>query len=271
VAVAAIALVVAVAAAAITVASGAGRQRKVAAQSQVPANGGGATPAPGPSTTIPPAASSDPAAGMLSRLDVTQADAPRGYSVSLLQGGNQVAGQVTLDLCNGTYASESLRTARRQVDLTDPAGNLVLSTEAVLYASPAATSQAFSELTQRAANCPQTFLPPPPGEDGLPNSKTTFAAPPDGSWPSVAGVDRLAYAFTSTDEQGNSDNSIAVYLRHGRALLGLYFSNPAPTEPTVAGKTTVEGIVEVFEQRLAQLPPGTVNATVPVPPPNGGI
>ncbi|HVM66133.1 MAG TPA: hypothetical protein VMU14_14800, partial [Acidimicrobiales bacterium] len=188
-----------------------------------------------------------------------------------LPSGNLVAGQVTLDLCNGTFASESLRTARRQVDLTDPATNLVMSTEAVLYASPTATSQAFSELKARAANCPQTFLPPPPGEDAAPNVKTTFGAPPDGSWAAVPGVDRLAYAFTTTDQQGNTDNSIAVYLRHGRAFLGVYFSNPGQNEPTIAGKTTVEGIVNVFEQRLAALPASAVNATVPVPPPNAGI
>jgi hypothetical protein len=268
VAVGAVALVVALAAAAITVASGAGRQKKVAARP--PASTGGAAT---PSTTVPPAASTDPSAALLNRLDVTQADAPNGYAVSLLQNGNLVTGQVTLDLCNGTFASESLRTARRQVDLTDPATNLVLSTEAVLYASPAATSQAFSELKARAANCPQTVLPPPPGEAGqgaLP-AKTTFSAPPDGSWPAVAGVDRLAYAFTTTDQQGNTDNSIAVYLRNGRAFLGIYFSNPGQNEPTIAGKTTVEDIVNVFEQRLAALPAGAVNARVPVPPPNGGI
>ena len=177
----------------------------------------------------------------------------------------------TLDLCSGTYASESLRTARRQVDLDDRTGQTALSTEAVLYTSPSATAQAFTELKARAANCPQSFLPPPPGEDGLPPAKTTFSTPPDGSWPNVAGVDRLAYAFTTTTQDGTSENSVAVYLRHGRALLGLYFSSPGQTVPAVAGKTTVEDIVGVFEQRLAQLPAGAVNATVPAPPPTGGI
>jgi hypothetical protein len=263
----AILIAVAIAAAAITVASGSGRPKRAASHSPA-ANGANAPATP---TTIPPAASTDPSAGLLNKLDVAPADAPPGYRVGLIRGGNLVAGQVTLDLCNGTFASESLRTARRQVDLADPAGNVVLSSEAVLYTSPSATAQAFSQLEARAANCPQTFLAPPPLEAGLPNSKTTFTAPPDGSWPAVAGVERLAYAFTTADQQGTTDASIAVYLRHGRAFLGLYFSNPGQTEPAIAGKTTVEGIVEVFEQRLAQLPAGAVNATVPVPPPAGGV
>jgi len=262
-----IAVVVAVAAAAITVASGAGRPKHVAARVPI-ANGGGAA---GPSTTIPPAASSDPNAGLLNRIDVTQADAPAGDIVTLLQGGNLVSDQVTLDLCNGTYPSESLRTARRQLDLDDRTGRTLLSTEAVLYTSPSATAQAFSELKARGANCPQTFIPPPPGEDALPASKTTFSAPPDGSWPAVAGVERLAYAFTTSTQDGTSDDSIAVYLRHGRALLGLYFSNPGQFAGPIAGKTTVEGVVGVFEQRLAQLPASAVNATVPALPPAGGI
>jgi len=270
VALGAIVVVVAVAAAAITVASGSGRRRQVV--SRVPANGGTLPTSPPTPTTIPPAVSTDPAASQLDKLDVTPADAPPGYTVSLLESGNLVAGQVTLDLCNGTFPSESLRTARRQVDLDDQAQNTVLSTEAVLYTSPSATAQAFTELKARAADCPQAqFLPPPPGEEGLPPTKTVFTTPPDGSWPAVAGVDRLAYAFTTTDQQGNSLNSIAVYLRHGRAFLGLYFASPGQTMPAIAGKTTVEGIVGVFEQRLANLPSSTVNATVHAPSPPGGI
>jgi hypothetical protein len=215
--------------------------------------------------------SSDHGADMLSRLDVAQADVTPAYVVSLQQGGNLVTGQVTLDLCNGTYPSESLRTARRQVDLTDQPGRLWLSTEPVLYANAAATNQAFAELRARAASCPATLLPPPPGEAGLPSTKTTFSPPPDHAWAKTPGVDRLAYAFSSTDDQGNTSQSIAVYLRRGRIFEGVYFANPAQAQPSVAGKTTVAGIVGVFEQRMAALPGSVANGSVPVPPPTGSI
>jgi len=266
VAVLAACVVVAAVAAGITVATGSGRRHRVVS-GPITFPGGSASP----STTIPPAISNDPDASDLSHLDVTQADVPAGYSVSLLQGGNEVTGQVTLDLCNGTYASEALRTARRQVDLTDQAGKLWLSTEAVLYGRAADTAQAFTELKARAANCPSGYLPPPAGEEGLPNTKTTFNPAPDASWPATAGVERLAYDFTTTDQQGNTERSIAVYLRRGRALLGVYFANPEGTQAAVAGKTTVSGIVSLFEQRLAALPASVVNATVAVAPPAGSI
>ena len=268
VAVLAACVVVAVAAAAITVATGAGRRHRTVA------GPGAAAVPPGrsgsPSTTVP-AKSNDPDASVLGGIDVAQADVPGGFTVTLINGGNLVAGQVTLDLCNGTFASEALRTARRQVDLSDSASTTWLSTEAVLYGSAADTAQAFTELKARAAKCPSGYLPPTPGEDGIPNSKTTFNGPPDGSWPTVPGVDRLAYDFTTVDTQGNTTRSVAVYLRRGRALLGVYFSSPLGTQPSVAGKTTVEGIVGVFEQRLAALPTSVVDRTVPVTPPTGSI
>jgi hypothetical protein len=251
-------VVVAAVAASVTIASGSGAKRRAASAPPTSAPAGGSVPP----TTVPGPASNDPNAKVLSQLVVRQSDVPTNLAVGLIPGGNLVAGQVTLDLCNGTYPSESLRTAREQVDVTDQAGQSVFSTEAVLYHNAAATAQAFSELRARAAGCPQQFLAPPPGEEGLPATKTTFNARPDASWPTTPTVERQAYDFTSTDQQGNTSHSIAVYLRRGRALMGLYFANPDQAQPAVDGQTTVPGIVSVFEKRMAALPPAAVNATV---------
>ena len=92
---------------------------------------------------------------------------------------------------------------------------------------------------------------------------------PDASWPQVAGVQRQAYDFTTTDEQGNSSESVAVYLRRGRALLGVYFSNPGQPQPAVDGQTTVAGIVDVLAKRMAALPTSVVNGTGPAQPSGG--
>jgi hypothetical protein len=207
---------------------------------------------PTPSTTNPP---NTPANQALAGLVVGQADLPANYSVSLIDGGNQVQGETTLDLCNGTFPSESLRTNRLQVVAIE-GQNATLSTEAVLYTNPAAAVQAFGELRSVAANCPSTPVRSPVGNGTV---TTKFDPPPDGAWPQVAGVDRLAYSFTSTDTQGQSSPSVAVYLRRGRALMGIYFVDPANV-PTVAGQSTIEGVVGVFAQRLAQLPDSIVNA-----------
>lgn len=216
-----------------------------------------ATTVPGgssPTTTIPPA-SSDPAAPALSRAVLQQSDVPPGYIVGLIQGGNSVTGEATLDLCNGTFPSEALRTAREQVAAIDAQGNDVLSTEGVAYRNAAATVQAFHELKSVAARCPSTPVVSPVGE---PTVTTHFNPPPDGSWPNVAGVSRLAYDFVTTDLVGTTEHSVAVYLRRGRILMGVYFPNPGPNQVAVDGRTTMAGIVEIFADRLAQLPASLV-------------
>jgi hypothetical protein len=206
---------------------------------------------PTPSTTNPP---STPANRALSGLVVGQADLPGSASVELLPGGNQVDGETTLDLCNANYPSEAVRTNRLQVVAIN-GQNVTLSTEAVLYQNAAGANLAFSELQNAAAKCPSTPVRSPVGE---PTVTTKFGPAPDGSWPQVSGVDRVAYSFTITDEQGNANPSLAVYLKRGRALLGVYFADPSKI-PTVAGQSTAAGIVNVFAQRLAQLPDSVVN------------
>jgi hypothetical protein len=160
-----------------------------------------------------------------------------------------------LDLCNGTYASESERRTRLQVAAVDAEDNTTLSTEAVQYVDAAATEQAFAELREVAAKCPATPVPSPVGETTV---TTKFNPAPDGSWPEVAGVDRQAYDFVTSSTLGQTQDSVAVYLRRGRVLMGIYFPNPDGAQSPVAGQTTIAGIVNVFANRMAQLPESVV-------------
>ena len=202
-----------------------------------------AQPAPQtvPATTQPPSLPADPAASALAGLVVRQADVPQGVTVQLITGGNEVSGQPTLDLCNATFPSEALRTARLQVAVTDGQANDVLSTEAVLYQDAGATAQGFTELRGAAASC-----------------QTPFNPAPDVAWPKVATVERLAFDFSSTDLSGQAQRNVAVYLRRGRALMGLYFYAPDGAQLAVAGQTTIPAIVNVFATRMAQLPSSIV-------------
>ena len=195
-----------------------------------------------PRPTTPPATRpADPAAAVLASIVVHQDDVPSTLSVDTIAGGNQVVGQPTLDLCDGTFASELKRTARLQVAANDSQDNAVISTEAVLYNDSSATAQAFNELRSAADGCPTKFNPAP-----------------DGSWPQVANVERVVFDFTSVDTFGQSQHYVAAYLRRGRALLGVYFQQPDATIPTVAGQNTIAGIVNVFATRLARLPTSAV-------------
>jgi hypothetical protein len=217
------------------------------------------TPGPSsPTPTTPQApASKDPDAKVLSRVVVRQGDVAGARKVVLYAKGNTLA-EPTLDLCNGRFASEADRSARLQVVDVDASGVASLSTEAVLYRSPAAAIQAFAELRKVRAACPHTPVASP--TDGT-KETTRFQDPPDAGWPATPGVERQAYRMTIT-ANGKSSSLVTVYLHRGRAFLGLYFPAPKDKLPAVDGQTSIEAITKLFEQRLAGLPASVVNASV---------
>jgi hypothetical protein len=212
-----------------------------------------------PSTPTPsaPSGTRDPSAPLLANLIVSNADVAPRLTVAGLQGGNTLT-VPTLDLCNGAYPSEAMRTARLQVAAVDRQGDTALSTEAVLYSSGAGTAAAFDELKRTAASCPDKPVDSPVGQ---PTVTTKFGPAPDATWPQVPGVDRLAFAFDSTSTTGETTHSVAVYLRRGRALLGVYFSHADAPTAVVQGHTALGEIVAVFAERLAKLPVSAVSTT----------
>jgi hypothetical protein len=182
-------------------------------------------------------------------LVVQQSDVPEIDIVDTVPNGNDVQGQATLDLCNGTFASEAARTARRQDEVFDSLGNAPLSTEAVLYGHTANGAQAMAELKRVATDCPATPVVSPVGE---PTTLTILGPSPDNGWDHTAGVERLAYDVTTTrGDTGDTSHAVVVYLRRGRVLMGLYFNEPDSTQVAVDGETTIQDIVHVFEQRMA--------------------
>jgi len=204
-----------------------------------------------PRTPFTPPTATPPS--ILDQLVVQPSDVPTLYGVGLLAHGADLT-VATLDLCNGTFPSESQRVARRQVAVVgaDLQTQPLLSTEAILYRAPSGGAQAFRELQSVAAKCPSKPVRSPVGEG---TATTKFGPPPDATWRRTASVDRLAYDFHSIDAStGATSHSVAVYLRRGRALMGVYFANPDAAQVAVDGKTTIEGIVGVFEARLANLP-----------------
>jgi len=204
-------------------------------------------------TTQP--AAGDPDEAVLGDLNVQQTDVAARYIVGLIANGDTVAG-ATLDLCNGTYPSERLRTARRQVEAVDSLGSVTLSTEAVLYRHPADSVQAFSELRALARTCPNRPVASPSGGSTV---TTKLGPAPDSSWAPYANVERIAFDVTTTDQAGQRNHSVAVYLRRGRVLMGVYFTTATAKQPMVAGETSLEGISRVFASRIAELHGAVVN------------
>ena len=228
-----------------------------------PSPSGTAAPAPtvapnAPSSTVPQLnAGNDPSASALETLIVKPEDVPATADVVVFPGGVGLT-QPTLDLCNGRYASESRRTARIQDAVLDAQGVLVFSTEAVLYGDSGGTTQALDEVKAVVAACPPTPVQGPAGE---PPVTTRFNAnAPDTGWRQTPNVNRLAYDLTIQDGSSAPRRTIVVYLQRGRALLGVYFSRPDGAQMSIAGQTTIEGIVNAFAARLAALPTSVVGA-----------
>ena len=231
--------------------------RDLAGGSDQPAVSSGASRDPLTPTPSAPSGTRDPSAPLLANLIVSNADVAPTLTVSGLPGGNTL-GVPTLDLCNGAYPSEAQRTARLQVAAVDRQGDTAMSTEAVLYSSGAGTAAAFSQLKTAAAACPDKPVDSPVGQ---PTVTTRFGPAPDGAWPRVPGVERLAFEFDSISTSGESTHSVAVYLRRGRALLGVYFAQTDAPTAVVQGHTAPAEIVRLFAERLAKLPVAAVSTT----------
>jgi hypothetical protein len=214
-----------------------------------------------PGTTTP-TLSTDPSASVLPGLVLRPSDVVSPVTVQLQLGGNQIGTRdsrtATLNLCNGTFPSETKRTARLQVDALDQTNNSLLSSEVVLYVNTAATAQAFSELKSVAAHCPDAPVVSPIGDATV---TTHLKAAPDADWPQTPTVDRLAYSSTLTGQSGQTQSSVVVYLRRGRAFMGIYFYVPESTLPSVGGHSGLAAIVKLLADRMAQLPASVVDAS----------
>jgi hypothetical protein len=199
---------------------------------------------------------------VLQQVSLQPAELQPGFTVAPITGGDQVEGQVTLDLCAATFPSEDLRRSRLQVSAVDQSGTgLGLGTEAVLYKDEAATAQGFRELRSARDKCPDKFVQS--GQEGVPPLKYRFERAPDTSWTDVPSVTRLAFQFTLTDQQGETAHALIVFLRRGRLLVGVYAFGEAVDlvlAPDVGG---VEGLVERVAGRMSDVAAAVVSTSVP--------
>jgi hypothetical protein len=101
----------------------------------------------------------DPAAAgaLLERIALRQADFGGGYTISLIEEGDQVVGNATLDNCGFDFTTEAYRIARRQYVIDDSAGNDAgMSNEVVAYDTAAHAQEALAQWEKAADTCPST-------------------------------------------------------------------------------------------------------------------
>jgi hypothetical protein len=169
------------------------------------------------------------------------------YHLVPYTAGDEVTGQVTLDVCGATFPSEQRRRARHQVGVADrQQRDTGISIEAVSYDTDADAVTAMGEVRKAQADCPSGYVR---GDvAGVPPLRYRFAPAPDTTWAAVAGVDRFALAATVNDQQGHVESDVAVYLRRGRLLVILY-SNDAASSARVLTRS-IEAFTEVLERRM---------------------
>jgi hypothetical protein len=85
-----------------------------------------------------------------------------GYVLSQIPGGQLVTGEVTLDFCGAKYPSESLRTARYQVEYGKQGDAFSASNEVVAY-KPGGAKKALGEVTRAVTACKQGTVKAPAG------------------------------------------------------------------------------------------------------------
>ncbi len=106
-----------------------------------------ATSDPTNSPTTRPTADS-----LVTRAALTARDLPAGTTVTLLPGGDEVSGQVTMDNCGYDFTMEAHRVARRQTNILTPSAPR-MSNEVVAYDSSAHAIQALNQLRVSVRNC----------------------------------------------------------------------------------------------------------------------
>ncbi len=205
-------------------------------------------------------------AELLSAVSLTEADAAQGATFQPYEGGTEVFGRTSLDLCFGDFPSEDLRSGRNQVGIGNAAGTAWVSSEAVLYPTPADAEQAMGELERAREECPsEPVEPPQPDREPL---AWEFLPAPDAQWPQEPGVTRQSYAFEATNPAGETWTSTATYLQRGRMILALYTTPPDSPATTVRNAPDPARFVEVMGNRLASLPEESLEYGEPLDDPN---
>jgi len=153
----------------------------------------------------------------LSRVVLSGSQVGNGYKLSNFPFGNSFIGEPTLDLCGGSYASETLRTGRLQVRYTHPGHAVAVSNEVVTYAG-AGAQQALAEVTSVAKSCARK---PVVLRSGTVSETYKVSPLNDPKLPEGAVVVKLE--ITASDGKKKvKQTGVAVYQIRGNTLSGVY-------------------------------------------------
>ena len=170
-------------------------------------------------------------------------------TISLMENGDTLK-TPTLDFCGKKYASEDLRAHRRQVAGTFNNGGSWVSSESVLYESPAAAQQAITELVAAKKACPEgtTYK----GKMGTDISMSFFAAPgPNETQLQPAGSRVILNFIETPSDSAQSTQRIfmAVQVR-GSLLVAFYVVEGTSETFTQDNLDALYGFVSLLTERM---------------------
>ena len=162
----------------------------------------------------------------LATIALQASDVAADFTVSPLSDGRSL-GAPTMDFCAADYPSERDRVARLQNAAFDADGNFTgLSSEVVVYTTPAAAARALREATQARLSCPTDRVVTT--ADGHKITFTFHAAPGPSNTP-LTGPDSRLIIHTSMKVDGEDRTSFLVYQVDGKVLAALYVTDAIAT------------------------------------------
>lgn len=164
---------------------------------------------------------------VLERAALRQADLASGYTIKLMQDGDQVVGQVTLDNCGFDFTTEAHRVARRQYVVYAGASQAGISNELVAYDSPAQASLALAQWHAAAARCPRG--PVRSTVAGVPMLTMKVTRNDLGS--SSLPLKQNAVTVESAEAQGQTSYMVGIVQISGRYLDNVYEETDTATTP----------------------------------------
>ncbi|WP_157436295.1 hypothetical protein [Actinospica robiniae] len=204
--------------------------------------GGGSAARPAASSGT--AASSSPAAATaraVSAASIDQLLVPvnemgAGWTSRSIPGGDQVQGQVTLDMCGDHFPSENLRIARRQIVLSTTGADSdmsPISQEVVLY-RPGGAQQARQELLDAVRTCPTGPVLGAVQGEGLMTFKLTLLPESQRLTESEWLPDTVAIHGIVTESTGQIEDEALIYQFRGDVMSAVYgpvtTGQPSPAE-----------------------------------------
>ena len=181
---------------------------------------GGGDDAPAAQEPRPTSTTSAPtyvaASDIVGAVEVSPEDLPSEYDSENRFGpsGDQVDGQVTLDMCGAEFTSEDFRLARHQVGYAAPHG--MASSETVAYQAGGA-DLAMIELRDAVASCPRGFVGSKVAAQP-PSKMRLTELPPEPGWQE----DSLALRIRLTPQGEEPVSGALIFQRRGDVLTAAY-------------------------------------------------